>query len=104
MTGWERFARPRVLVAVVVLVLVTTMSAIVVHTELFDELSAQVEQAQARAANLSNADRETLLLLQLVTRLPASIPRTSTSVAGSRRVRSWCPRPPSTTARRRPAS
>ena len=74
MTGWERFARPRVLVAVVVAVLVTTVSAIVAHTVLFDELSLQVEEAQARAANLSNADRETLLLLQLVTRLPGIEP------------------------------
>ena len=68
---WERWARPRVLVAAVVVVLVTTVSLIATYSVLLDRMSRQVDEAQARSANLSNADRETLVLLQEVTRLGA---------------------------------
>ena len=66
---WERWARPRVLVAAVVAVLVATVSMIVLYSVLLDRMSKQVENAQARSANLSNADREVLVLLQVVTQL-----------------------------------
>ena len=73
MTGgssrWERWARPRVLIAAVVAVLVATVSMIVLYSILLDRMSKQVEDAQARSANLSNADREVLVLLQVVTQL-----------------------------------
>jgi diguanylate cyclase (GGDEF)-like protein/PAS domain S-box-containing protein len=71
---WERWARPRVLVAAVVAVLVTTVGLIIAYSVLLDGMSRQVEQAQARSANLSNADRETQQLLQAVTKLPAGDP------------------------------
>ncbi len=66
---WERWARPRVLIAAVVAVLVAAVSMIVLYSVLLDRMSKQVESAQARSANLSNADREVLVLLQVVTRL-----------------------------------
>jgi len=66
---WERWARPRVLIAAVVAVLVATVSMIVLYSVLLDRMSKQVESAQARSANLSNADREVLVLLQVVTQL-----------------------------------
>jgi diguanylate cyclase (GGDEF)-like protein/PAS domain S-box-containing protein len=68
---WERWARPRVLIAAVVAVLVATVSMIVLYSLLLDRMSKQVENAQARSANLSNADREVLILLQAVTQLDA---------------------------------
>ena len=71
MTGgasrWERWARPRVLVAAVLVVLVMTVALIGLYSVLLDRMSSQVEDAQARSANLSNADREVLVLLQAVT-------------------------------------
>ena len=70
---WERWARPRVLVAAVVVVLVTTVSLIATYSVLLDRMSRQVDEAQARSANLSNADRETLVLLQDVTQLGAGL-------------------------------
>ena len=66
---WERWARPRVLIAAVVAVLVAAVSMIVLYSVLLDRMSKQVESAQARSANLSNADREVLVLLQVVTQL-----------------------------------
>ena len=66
---WARWARPRVLVVAVVVVLVTTVGLIAVYSVLLDRMSDQVSKAQARSANLSNADRETLVLLQAVTQL-----------------------------------
>jgi diguanylate cyclase (GGDEF)-like protein/PAS domain S-box-containing protein len=63
-----------VLVAAVVAVLVTTVGLIIAYSVLLDGMSRQVEQAQARSANLSNADRETQQLLQAVTQLPAGDP------------------------------
>ena len=64
---WERWSRPRVLIGAVVVVLVVTVGMLVVYSALLDRMSRQVEQAQARSANLSNADREVLVLLQVVT-------------------------------------
>jgi hypothetical protein len=52
---WERWARPRVLIAVVVVVLLTTVSLIVLYSILLGRMSKQVEEAQSRSANLSNA-------------------------------------------------
>ena len=73
MTGtasrWERWARPRVLIAAVVVVLIATVSMIVLYSVLLDRMSKEVENTQARSANLSNADREVLILLQAVTQL-----------------------------------
>jgi diguanylate cyclase (GGDEF)-like protein/PAS domain S-box-containing protein len=66
---WERWARPRVLIAAVVVAVVATVSMIVLFSVLLDRMSKQVENAQARTANLSNADREVLILLQAVTQL-----------------------------------
>ena len=66
---WERWARPRVLIGAVVVVLVATVSMIVLYSLLLDRMSRQVEDAQSRSANLSNADREVLVLLQVVTQL-----------------------------------
>ncbi|HEX7427418.1 MAG TPA: hypothetical protein VF328_10800, partial [Mycobacterium sp.] len=66
---WERWARPRVLIAVVVVVLLTTVGLIVLYSLLLGRMSKQVEEAQARSANLSNADREVLILEQAVTHL-----------------------------------
>jgi diguanylate cyclase (GGDEF)-like protein/PAS domain S-box-containing protein len=68
---WERWARPWVHVVAVVVLLGTTVSLIAVYSVLLHRMSQQVEQAQARSANLSNADRETLVLLQAVTQLDA---------------------------------
>jgi diguanylate cyclase (GGDEF)-like protein/PAS domain S-box-containing protein len=68
---WERWARPRVLIVAVVAVLVATVTMIALYSVLLDRMSRQVEQAQARSANLSNADREVLALLQFVTQLDA---------------------------------
>ena len=70
---WTRWARPRPLVAAVVVVLVTTIAMIVAYSALLDRMSRQVEQAQARSANLSNADREMQVLLQGVTELGAGV-------------------------------
>jgi diguanylate cyclase (GGDEF)-like protein/PAS domain S-box-containing protein len=73
---WERWARPRVLVAAVAVLLVVTVSLIGLYSVLLDRMSDQVEEAQARSANLSNADRETLVLLQAVTQFgPDSDPQ-----------------------------
>ena len=58
---WERWARPRVLIAVVVVVLLTTVGLIVLYSLLLGRMSKQVEEAQSRSANLSNADREVLI-------------------------------------------
>ena len=66
---WERWARPRVLIAVVVVVLLTTVGLIVLYSLLLGRMSKQVEEAQSRSANLSNADREVLILQQAVTHL-----------------------------------
>ncbi len=66
---WERWARPRVLIAVVVVVLLTTVGLIVLYSLLLGRMSKQVEEAQSRSANLSNADREVLILQQAVTQL-----------------------------------
>ena len=66
---WERWARPRVLIAVVVVVLLTTVGLIVLYSLLLGRMSKQVEEAQSRSANLSNADREILILQQAVTHL-----------------------------------
>ena len=79
MTGgasrWERWARPRVLVAAVLVVLVMTVALIGLYSVLLDRMSSQVEDAQSRSANLSNADREVLVLLQAVTQFgPGSDP------------------------------
>ena len=72
---WARLARPRVLITAVVAVLVATVTLIVLYSFLLDRMSEQVEQAQARSANLSNADREVQMLLQAVIRLdPGSDP------------------------------
>jgi diguanylate cyclase (GGDEF)-like protein/PAS domain S-box-containing protein len=71
---WERWARPRVLIAVVVLVILVTVGMIGLYSVLLDRMSKDVEQAQARSANLANADRETLQLLQAVTQLPDTDP------------------------------
>jgi diguanylate cyclase (GGDEF)-like protein/PAS domain S-box-containing protein len=65
---WERWARPRVLVVAVVVILLATVSLIVLYSILLDRMSKDVEQAQARSANVSNADREVFELLQVVTR------------------------------------
>ncbi len=66
---WQRWAQPRVLIAAVVVVLVATVGLIGLYSTLLHRMSAQVEQAQARSANLSNANREVLVLLQAVSRL-----------------------------------
>ena len=66
---WQRWARPRVLVAAVVVVLVATVGLVGLYSTLLDRMSTQVEEAQARSANLSNANREVLVLLQAVSRL-----------------------------------
>jgi len=60
-----------VLVAAVAVVIVLTTGLIAAYSVLLDRMSDQVEQAQARSANLANADRETLILLQAVTQLDA---------------------------------
>jgi diguanylate cyclase (GGDEF)-like protein/PAS domain S-box-containing protein len=56
-----------VLVAAVLVVLVMTVSLIGLYSILLDRMSSQVEDAQSRSANLSNADREVLVLLQAFT-------------------------------------
>lgn len=68
---WERWARPRVLIAAVVAVLAVTVGMIVMYSVLLGRMSKEVENAQARSANLSNADREVLVLLQTVTQFDA---------------------------------
>jgi PAS domain-containing protein len=74
MTGsvgrWERSARPRVLIAAVVLVTVAIVGMVGLNAVLLGRMTQQVEAAQSRSASLSNATRETLLLLQVVTDLP----------------------------------
>ena len=57
------------LIAVVVVVLLTTVGLIVLYSLLLGRMSKQVEEAQSRSANLSNADREVLMLQQAVTHL-----------------------------------
>ncbi len=71
----ERWAHPRVLITAVVVVLVLTVGLIALYSVLLDRTSDQVGAAQARSANLSNADREVLMLLQALGRAgPVSEP------------------------------
>ena len=59
------------LVGAVLALLAATVGLIAAYSVLLDRMSGQVEQAQARTANLSNADRECLVLLQAITALGA---------------------------------
>lgn len=70
MTGrWVRWARPRVLIRVVVTLLAVTVGLVALFSVLLDRMGRQVEQAQSRTANLADADRAALVLLQAVTAL-----------------------------------